>query len=306
MNAPTGIAKAAEHKQSVAEVTSSSPTFALALGGGGARGLAHIHVIEALDELGIRPVAIAGSSIGAIMGAGMAAGMSGKEIHHYSVETLSNRAAVASRIWSLRPANFSEMFGGGIRFSQFNVEKILKVFLPDEIPATFEELGIPLSVTATDFYGQSEMTIDSGDLINALGASAALPALFRPVKRDGRILIDGGIYNPVPFDHLKGKADIVIAIDVVGGPDGDPGRMPSSIDTMFGASQLMMQSIMATKLKTEPPEIFLRPSVSRFKVLDFLRVETVLKESICVKDELKRAVEAALVFADKNNTSLGG
>ena len=61
-----------------------SPTFAVAFGGGGARGLAHIHVIEALDELGIRPVAISGSSIGAIMGAGMAAGMSGRDIHHYA------------------------------------------------------------------------------------------------------------------------------------------------------------------------------------------------------------------------------
>ncbi len=278
--------------------TSSSPSFAVALGGGGARGLAHIHVIEALDELGIRPTAIAGSSIGAIMGAGMAAGMTGKEIRHYSVSVLGNRSEVASRLWSLRPTNFSEMFGGGIRFSQFNIEKILKAFLPDRLPASFEQLGIPLSVTATDFYGQQEVILESGDLFNALAASAALPAVFRPVRRDDRILIDGGIYNPVPFDHLKGKADFVIGIDVVGGPDGDPGKMPSSIDTMFGASQLMMQSIMATKLKVEPPAIFLRPSVARFRVMDFLRIDTVLKESVGVKDELKRAVEAAVAFAD--------
>ncbi|TIN18480.1 MAG: patatin-like phospholipase family protein, partial [Mesorhizobium sp.] len=74
-----------------------SPTFGIAFGGGGARGLAHIHVIEALDELGIKPVAIAGSSIGAIMGAGMASGMTGKEIHDYARSILGRRAQVASR-----------------------------------------------------------------------------------------------------------------------------------------------------------------------------------------------------------------
>lgn len=302
MNTSTGIAKA-HHPQH--KIAPASPTFALALGGGGARGLAHIHVIEVMDELGIRPVAIAGSSIGAIMGAGMASGMTGKDIHHYSVETLSNRATFASRIWSVRPTKFSEIFDGSMRFPQFNIEKILTAFLPHFIPATFEELRIPLSVTATDFYGQNEMILESGDLINALAASAALPAVFRPIKRDGRIMIDGGICNPVPFDHLKGKADIVIAVDVIGGPDGDPFQMPSAIDAMFGASQLMMQSILTTKRKFEPPEIFLRPSVSRFKFLDFLRVEAVLKESACVKDELKRAIDKALVFANERNAALG-
>ena len=106
-------------------VVSSSPSFAVAFGGGGARGLAHINVIEALDELGIRPVAISGSSIGAIMGAGMAAGMSGRDIRDYAVATLSRRAEIAARLWRLRPATFGEMFGGGIRFSQFNIEKLL-------------------------------------------------------------------------------------------------------------------------------------------------------------------------------------
>ena len=74
----------------------AAPTFAVAFGGGGARGLAHIHVIEALDELGIRPVAIAGSSIGAIMGAGMAAGMSGSDIQDYARSILGRRAEVAA------------------------------------------------------------------------------------------------------------------------------------------------------------------------------------------------------------------
>ena len=119
------------------------PTFAVAFGGGGARGLAHINVIEALDELGIRPTAISGSSIGAIMGAGMAAGMSGRDIREYAIATLSRRAEIAARLWRLRPASFGEMLGGGIRISQFNIEKILRNFLPDSDPRDVRRTAYP-------------------------------------------------------------------------------------------------------------------------------------------------------------------
>ena len=142
------------------------PSFAVAFGGGGARGLAHIHVIEALDELGIRPVAIAGSSIGAVMGAGVAAGMSGKAIHEHCLSVLSRRTEVAGRMWSARPGTLSEVFGG-LRFSQFRVDRILDAFLPPEIPKSFEDLGIPLQVTATDYYGHHLAVIAEGDLRSA-------------------------------------------------------------------------------------------------------------------------------------------
>ncbi|PYE90418.1 patatin-like phospholipase family protein [Phyllobacterium leguminum] len=274
----------------------STPRVAVAFGGGGARGLAHVNVIEALDELGIHPVAIAGSSIGAIIGAGMAAGMSGREIRDYCSATLGQRGEIAGRMWKTRPASFAEILNGGIRVAQFNIEKILRAFLPERLPASFEELEIPLAVTATDFYGQQGAILESGDLFSALAASAAIPALFRPVTRDGRILIDGGICNPVPFELLEERADIVIAIDVVGGPMGDDSRMPSSIDAMFGATQLMMQSIIETKLKVVRPVILLRPPVSHFGVLDFMRVEQILTETAGVKEELKRAVDAAVTF----------
>lgn len=274
--------------------TSASPSFALALGGGGARGLAHIHVIEALDELGIKPVAIAGSSIGAIMGAGMASGMTGKDIHDFARSVLGRRAEVASRMWQSRPATLTEMMRRGLRVTQFDVERILASFLPEQIPATFAELKIPLTVTATDYFGHKLHVIRDGELISALGASAAIPAVFGPVKRDGRLLIDGGIYNPVPFDLVQDAADITIAIDVVGAPEEIARRKPNSIDMMFGASQLMMQSIIDAKLIQQHPEILLRPPVSRFRVLDFLKVDAVMGETVSIKDDLKRAVEAAI------------
>ncbi len=271
-----------------------SPTFGIAFGGGGARGLAHIHVIEALDELGIRPVAIAGSSIGALMGAGMAAGMTGREIHDYARSILGTRAQVASRMWKARPGSFAEAVQGGLRVSQFNVERILKAFLPEAVPDRFENLKIPLKVTATDYFGHELAVFDSGDLPSALAASAAIPAVFRPVMRDGRMLIDGGIYNPVPFDLIEHDADIIVAIDVVGAPTEPESKWPSSVDLMFGATQLMMQSIIANKLMQCRPDILIRPPVSRFRVLDFLKIDAVMAETAAVKDEVKRAVEEAL------------
>lgn len=277
----------------------AGPNFALALGGGGARGLAHIHVIEVLDELGIRPVVIAGSSIGALMGAGLAAGMSGRDIHEYVRAMLGSPTEVASRLWRARPGKFSEMRERGFRVGQFNAERIIKTFLPAQVPDTFEELAIPLRVTATDYYGHKLAVLDEGALNPALAASAAIPAVFRPVFHRGRVLIDGGIYNPVPFDLIEGRADILIAVDVVGAPVEMGGKPPTSIELMFGASQLMMQSIISMKLSHKRPDILIRPAVSRFRVLDFLKVDEILQETVSIKDELKRAVEAAVLRSDR-------
>ena len=284
----TGYLATEERPRSI----NGGPTFAVAFGGGGARGLAHIHVIEVLDELGIRPVAISGSSIGAIMGAGMAAGMRGVEIREYARSVLGDRATLASLMWRIRPTTLREAVGG-IRVSQFDIERILRTLLPPAIPQDFAALKIPLEVTATDFFGHSLVVNRDGDLFTALAASAAIPALFKPVRRDGRILIDGGIYDPVPYDLLTDRADIVIGIDVVGAPEGES-RIPNSIDLMFGASQLMMQSIIANKLTRERPAIFLRPPVSGFRVLDFLKIDAVMRESAPIRDSLKKAIEVAV------------
>nr|WP_309083866.1 patatin-like phospholipase family protein [Chelativorans sp.] len=281
-------------KVRLAAKSTSGPSFAVAFGGGGARGLAHIHVIEALDELGIRPAMISGSSIGAIMGAGMAAGMRGKEIRAYAARVLARRSEVAARIWRSRPAKLSEMMETGLRLGQFNAERILKEFLPPQIPDRFEDLAIPLRVTATDYYGHHLAVFEKGDLWSALAASAALPAVFRPVMREGRMLIDGGIYNPVPFDILEGTADFVIAVDVVGVPTVRSPKIPSTIEMMFGATQLMMQSIIAMKLQKRRPDILLRPSISGFRVLDFMKMDAIMAETASIGDELKRAVEAIL------------
>ncbi|MGB3813268.1 MAG: patatin-like phospholipase family protein [Shinella sp.] len=269
----------------------SGPTVAIALGGGGARGLAHIHVIEVLDELGIRPVLITGASIGAIMGAAMAAGMSGSEIRTHTLAAIGRPSQIMNRLWSLRPTRFSEMVAGGFRVGQFNLERVLKAFLPDRLPETFEELAIPLKVIASDYYAQCECVCDSGPLFPAVAASAALPAIFRPVVIDGRVMIDGGLWNPVPFDHLAGKADVTIGVDVIGHPPAGTAELPNSIDSLYGATQLTMRSIVTLKLEKSAPDIFLQPDVGRFRVLDFAKAEEVLSASAGIRDELKRALD---------------
>ena len=270
------------------------PTVAIALGGGGARGLAHIHVIEVLDELGIRPVLISGASIGAVMGAAMAAGMSGREIREHTLAALGHPSRIMNRLWSLRPARFADVVSGGFRVGQFNLERILKAFLPERLPETFEELSIPLKIVAADYYAQCECVCDSGPLFPAIAASAALPAVFRPVVIDGRVMIDGGLWNPVPFDHLLGKADLTIGVDVVGRPPAGTADVPNSIDSLYGATQLTMRSIVTLKLEKGAPDIFLRPDVGRFRVLDFVKAEEVLAASAGIRDELKRALDEKL------------
>ncbi|PDT01846.1 Patatin [Rhizobium chutanense] len=270
---------------------SDLPTVAVAFGGGGARGLAHIHVIETLDELGIRPVAVSGSSMGAIMGAGMAAGMSGAAIREHALATVGNKTAVIARIWGLRPATVRDAVAKGVRIGQFNLERILKAFLPSELPARFEDLLVPMKVITTDYYGQSEVIIEEGELFPALAASSAIPAVFMPVRLRGRVMIDGGISNPVPYEPLMDLADIVIGIDVVGAPEGDGTHIPNRMESIFGSGQLMMQTAITLKLKIREPHIFLRPAVGRTGVMDFLKAREVLAMSVGVKDDLKFALD---------------
>jgi NTE family protein len=278
----------------------NGPTLALALGGGGARGLAHIHALLALDDLGVKPVAISGTSIGAIVGVGYAAGMSGSDILEFMLKSLGNRAELMARLWRLRPVGLG---GVQIRFNgpgRLDMESVLKVFLPEKLPHKFEDLQIPLTVIATDYYAQKPAIFTSGPLLPALAGSAAIPALFRPIMHEGRVLIDGGIANPVPFDVLKGKADITLAIDVVGGPSGPSDRLPSPVDVLFGASQLMMQSIIAEKMRAGAPDIFLRPKVDSWRVMDFLKIKEILRQTEGFRDEVKQAVDVAITSYDKS------
>lgn len=264
----------------------------LALGGGGARGLAHIVVLEALDDLGIQPREISGTSIGAIVGAGYASGLSGNDIRKAVLALFSNRGKTIQLLWQMRGKRVLP------KMSLTDVDPllVLNTFVGDLIPQDFDALKIPLTVVATDFYGWSEKIFKTGDLRQAVAASIAIPVLFSPVRIDGRILVDGGFVNPLPFDHLPPE-DLCIAVDVVGGPKApsveDAGQhppMPAMKEMIFGSTQLLMQSIVSEKLKSRSPTILFRPQIEEFGVLDFLDANEILEAAERDRDTIKRTI----------------
>src|SRR5579863_9684566 len=122
-------------------------TFALALGSGGARGLAHIAVIEALDEMGVKPIAVAGTSIGALIGAAYAAGMSGKDIRRHVIRFAHDRRETMSRLVQARAGKLTDLLSGAFSLAaQMDAEKFCAQFLPEAIPDAFSALAIPLIV----------------------------------------------------------------------------------------------------------------------------------------------------------------
>ena len=265
----------------------------MVLGGGGARGLAHIPVLEALDELGVEPVALAGTSIGAMIGAGYAAGMSGRDIRTYATRLLGERGEVLSRLLPARAGRISDLFAGAFSPALLDAEKLVAGFMPEALPESFARLRMPLTVVATDFYARAELAIVEGDLASAIAASIAIPGLFRPVLREGRVLVDGGAVNPLPFDLVLSAADIVVACDVTVGPSETGRGVPGVAETLFSTIQIMMGAIVHEKLRSVRPHVLVRPRVDLFRALDFFRVMPILRAAETVKDEIKQGIEAA-------------
>jgi NTE family protein len=274
----------------------TGPRIGLALGAGGARGFAHIPVLEAFDELGLKPVAVSGASIGAVIGAGYCAGMSGADIRDYVHELFRRRSDLVTRLWRTRPKSAREFFtAGGVRFGQFDAERLLNAFLPESIPTDFADLDIPLKVVASDFYGWKASVLEEGDLRKAIAASIAIPVVFRPVLIEGRVMVDGTVFNPVPFDIVAPHTDIVVAVDVIGGPTGPASRMPTPVEAVLGTTQLLMRAILNQKLRqANAPQILVKPAISGFRLLDMMKANTILKAAEPVKDEVKRALDKAI------------
>ena len=271
----------------------SEPIVAIALGSGGARGFAHIAVLEALDELGVAPSAIAGTSIGAMIGAAYAAGMSGREIRAYAIDAVRSRSEMMGKLLRARVGRFSDLvLRGRGNPVLLDGEVCLDLFWPEAVPDFFEGLAKPLLVVATDFYDRRELVMSSGALGPAVAGSMAIPGLIQPVAYNGRYLIDGGAVNPLPYDLLFDRADVVVAVDVTFGGRRRESRRPAPFQSMFGAAQIMQGAITAQKLKMRSPDILVRPGVEQFGVLDFLRASQILRAAESAKDELKRRLSA--------------
>lgn len=265
----------------------------LALGGGGAKGLAHILMLEVLDELNIRPYQIAGTSIGAVMGALYASGMTGQGIRH-----LIERLTVA-RGESWLSALFEKDIGRwwGMIELQLGRGGLLDTgpfaaFLQETLGVSrFKDLQIPLKVVAADFWSRKQVVFEKGQLLPAIQASIAIPGLFSPVHIKGQVLVDGGLVNPVPYDLLFDDCDVVIAIDVLGN------RTPATVDngpgyfeTTFNTYQIMQASIIQEKIRNRPPHIYIHPDLENIRVLDFNRVNEIYTQAIPARDELRHSL----------------
>ena len=176
---------------------------ALALSSGGARGLAHIGAIEELESNGYHITSIAGCSMGALIGGVYAAG---------KLEEFREWMKTIDRKKMLELTDFSFSINHLVKGNRI-IEAIMD-FVPD---IAIEELPIPYCAVATDLKAGREVVIDKGSLFEAIRASISLPSFYEPVQRDGMILIDGGVINPIPLNRVKrNDGDILVGVDVSG------------------------------------------------------------------------------------------
>jgi len=265
--------------------------ISLALGGGGAAGLGHIPVLEAFDELGVRPVALAGTSIGALLSAAYSSGLSGVDIREYVLELAANPLQTLMQFW------VSHLGDGVNPFKSIDTRSVVEVVTPDRVPATFAELKIPTTAVATDYYGRTQKQFSSGSVRDALAASMSLPGVFAPTRIDGRIYVDGGITNNLPFDALP-LGTTIFAVDVSEEPPDDTQTQgeenPGPLDASMEAMRIMMNTILRTRLMLQQPTVIIRPASSQFRVLDFRDVAEVMASAAPAKEETKRALAALL------------
>jgi NTE family protein len=264
----------------------------LALGGGGARGLAHVPMLEVLDELKIRPYRIAGSSIGAVMGMLYASGLSGAAIR----ALVDQYTGSADESWLA--SLFHEDALSWLRFIKPDlgsgglIESAPFIHFLEETTgcSRFEELKRPLAVVATDFWQREQVVFRHGPLGPAVQASMAIPGLFPAVEYHGRTLVDGGLVNPVPYDLLLDDCDLVVAIDVLGErtPQGDD--VPGILASTFNGFQIMQSAIMREKLARRPPQIYIRPALENVRVLEFYKADEIYRESRSAAKQLRRAL----------------
>ena len=283
-----------------------SPRVGLALGSGSARGWSHIGVIRVLERAGVSPDIVCGTSIGALVGAAYAAG----ELDPLEtwVRTLTRQAVVGF---------LDVRFGGGL---------ITGTRLFDHLGAHFTDPGITrlgktYGAVATDLATGREVWLRDGPVLEAVRASVAIPGLFTPARQGERLLVDGGLVNPVPVSLCRALgADIVIAVNLnedllerrqreaTRSADASTGvaalmaklrterrprarkpeaLSPSMLEVLTTSLSIMQVSITRTRLASEPAEVVIRPCLSDFALMDFNRAAEAIAEG-------QRAAEQAL------------
>jgi NTE family protein len=270
----------------------SNLKLGLALGGGGARGLAHIPILEAFDELGLQPTTMSGCSMGALVAAMYAGGMSGKALREHTLSLLSRRMDFAKFVFGNRKTKVFDLLNlGGLKALHLSGLKLVDLAMPDHLAKNIEDCPIPLKIVSTNFDLMSQTVHTSGPLMTAVAASIAIPGIIIGPKIDGHQHVDGGVVNPVPFDLIRDGTDIVVAVDVTGRPRPLSSNKPSNMEIAFGSLLIMFNQLAESRRAQAPPDIYITPSVDQFGPGDFFRVPEIFAAAESAKEQLKRLLD---------------
>lgn len=228
------------------------PKVGLALGGGAARGFAHVGVIQVLEEAGIKPDLVVGTSAGSLVAALYASGRSGPQLQ--AVAMNMDEAAFAD--WTL------PIFSRGV----LRGEALARYVNAQVGSRLIENMALPLGIVATDLNSGQGVLFRRGDTGTAVRASSAVPAVFLPVKIGSQEYVDGGLVSPVPVRYARQMgAELVIAVDISSAPEGNPSGDPLQI--LLQTFAIMGKSINSWELKDA--DVVVRPALTGMGSGDF-------------------------------------
>lgn len=259
----TGVLQAIE-KQNFME----KRRVALALSGGGARGVAHIGAIEELERQGFEIAAVSGTSMGALVGGVYVSGhLEPFREWMYELDRY--------RVFSL--VDFALSTEGLVKGDR--VIREMQRMVPD---VRIEELDRPFAAVAADLLTGREVVLDRGGLYDAIRASISIPSVFRPVHRDGMVLIDGGTVNPLPVNRVRREpGDLLVAVDVSAPFGADSGtRAHLSLNyykMLVSASQIMQQHLTQLMCRLSPPDVLIELPADSYGMFEFYRAKELVE-----------------------------
>lgn len=241
---------------------------ALVLAGGGARGVAHIGAIEELESQGFEITSVAGTSMGALVGGVYASG-------HLEPFKEWMRALDKYKVFSL--VDFALSTEGLVKGDR--VMEAMKELVPD---MEIEQMPVPFTAVAADLLTGSEVVLDKGGLYDAIRASISIPSVFRPVHREGQVLVDGGTVNPLPLNRVKREeGDLLIAVDVSARFGADPvQRVNASLNyykVLIASSQIMQQRITQLMSKLYKPDIMVEMPADSYGMFEFYHSDEIIE-----------------------------
>jgi NTE family protein len=295
------------------------PRIGLVLSGGGARGAAHIGVIKTLEQMHVPIDAVAGTSMGAVVGGLYAAGLSGEQIEQVFrtldwQDLLEDRAPRRDLIYRRKQDDRSYLAKGGlgIRADKGVVlplgliqgQKITQVLREATMPVAnihdFDHLPTPFRGLATDLETGNPVVLKSGDLATVLRASMSAPGVLAPVEVDGRLLVDGGIVDNLPVDLAREMGvDVIIAVDV-SFPLAKRSGLQTPLDVTNQMIAIMVRQGTAASLATlRPTDVLVQPELGRMTSIDFEKIPKVIDAGVTAADKQSRSLAALAVPADQ-------